>query len=178
MGRVYTDTAHVYSSSYSCVFFYTSYTFLFSKLIECCLQGVDRFLSTPYLHLFGIYLHLSERFCDRLRAKYSLFWALFHCLSSFSSRKYCISAFPRRVSACWLFMFIESAKMKSFLLGTNIAHFPHFSKYQSGFQTIRNHFFLQFSATFLPFYGQITLFFPPNTARNTTIFSQNRPKKV
>ena len=87
MARVYTDTAHVYSSSYSCVFFYTSYTFLFSKLIECCLQGVDRFLSTPYLHLFGIYLHLSERFCDRLRAKYSLFGGAFSLFIVFFQQK-------------------------------------------------------------------------------------------
>ena len=137
----------------------------------------------------GFYLHLIYTFWAFIYTFRSVFAIVCgqnihylrcfcHCLSSFSSRKYCISAFPRRVVACWLFMFIESAKMKSFLLGTNIAHFLHFSKCQSVFLTYRNHFFLQFSATFLPFYGQIALFFHPKTARNTTIFSQNRPKKV
>ena len=37
--------------SYIVVFFYTSYTFLHSMLNESYLQGVDRLLSTPYLHL-------------------------------------------------------------------------------------------------------------------------------
>ena len=87
MGRVYTDTPRVYSSPKCCVFFYTSYTFLLNMLIECWLQGVDRHLSTPYLHLFGIYLHLLEHFCGCLWVKYSLFGAFSSPISVFFQQK-------------------------------------------------------------------------------------------
>ena len=42
--------------SYIVVFFYTSYTFLHSMLNKSYLQGVDRLLSTPYLHLIYTFL--------------------------------------------------------------------------------------------------------------------------
>ena len=176
--HVYTNTPHVYSSSYSCVFFYTSDTFLFSKLIECCLQGVDRFLSTPYLHLSGIYLHLSERFCDRLRAKYSLFGGAFSLFIVFFQQK--ILHFRLSATCCGMLAVHvhRECENEKFLIGYKYSTFSPFFQIPIRLFDVLKPYFLTIFSRFLPSYGQITLFFPPNTARNTTIFSQNRPKKV
>ena len=47
--------SYIYESN---VNIYTFYTFCIIQLIAWMIRGVDRYLSTPFLHLFWLYLHL------------------------------------------------------------------------------------------------------------------------
>ena len=96
------------SYSFTLKIIYTLYTFSHNTLCYIEMKGVDSRLSTPYLHLIYTFLAFIYTFWSVFAVFcgqniHYLGW-FFHCLSSFSSRKHCISAFPRRAAAYWLFM--------------------------------------------------------------------------